>query len=79
MKNLRLPKPSIFNFKESLWFLDRGYDDCLHEVSPTGVTKLLTFKEKDFLVRLSENEKDLKAEILWGDANAADELEIKHI
>lgn len=77
MKNLRLPKPSIFNFKESLWFLDRGYDDCLHEVSSTGVSKLLTFNEKDFLVRLSENGKDLKAEILLGDASAWDELEIK--
>lgn len=78
MQNLRLPKPSIFNFKESLWFLDRGYDDCLHEVSSTSVTKLLTFDQRDLLVRLSENEKDLKAEILLGEASASTEMEIKN-
>jgi len=65
---ITLPKPPIFSFKEILWFLDRNYDDCLFVVSPNEVRRLVRFSEKKALISVKEGNKNLRIELLAGDA-----------
>lgn len=47
-----LPVPADFNFGECLWFLDRGFDDCLYQVDKSSVTRVIQLKEDPALVRV---------------------------
>lgn len=75
MKSARLKKPDIFNFKESLWFLDRGFDDCLHEVDKNSVTKAISYNDQILLFNISEHDDQLI--LKWiNDSGSIDGLEI---
>ncbi len=41
MPSSTLTKPQFFSFQESLWFLDRGYDDCMHAIKGQKVLKAI--------------------------------------
>ncbi len=56
---LHLPKPPNFNFKQIVWFLDRGYDDCLHKVEGNSVWKPIKTGNRKNLIRIEENHSDL--------------------
>lgn len=62
-----LRKPQIFDFKECLHFLDRGYDDCLYQLRADRVIKPLQADGKQFLIQIRESGDHLRAEVLAGD------------
>ncbi len=72
--NVIIPVPDNFSFKECLWFLDRGFDDCLHQVKGGSVTKLLRFGDGYSLLKIYEQEQALHIELLKG---KAEETEIR--
>ncbi len=55
---ISISTPKLFNPKECLWFLDRGFDDCMHEVSVNTVTKAAYINSVPTLFKceLKENE-----------------------
>lgn len=69
--DLLIPKPADFSFTECLWFLDRGYDDCLHRVHGPAVIKLLPAECGPFLMRLSDAGPHLRIEVLGGSTASA--------
>jgi DNA-3-methyladenine glycosylase II len=65
-----IPIPENFSFKECLWFLDRGFDDCLHKVQDGSVTKLLRIGDHGHsLLRISESNGVLQVDLLKGEAS----------
>ena len=69
-KKLDIPFPADFNFRECTWFLDRGYNDCMHTVKGNVILKALRVEGQAMLIRISANEDCLRAEILLGGAGA---------
>jgi len=63
---IQIVKPAIFSFRECLWFLDRGYDDCLFRISDGTVTKLIQLGTEPVLFRIREAGDHLQVEILKG-------------
>ncbi|MCA0364477.1 MAG: DNA repair protein [Bacteroidetes bacterium] len=61
---LTIPAPRIFDFNECLWFLDRGYDECLHTISDKKVRKVFNADNQNVLVEISSENEFLICEIL---------------
>lgn len=59
-----LPVPTDFNFEECLWFLDRGFDDCLYSVGKSGVTRVLQLSTGPALVCIEKEAEYLKISLL---------------
>ena len=59
-----IPTPKIFDFNECLWFLDRGYDECLHTISDKKVRKVFKSEIQNVLVEISSENEILICEIL---------------
>ena len=62
----KVPIPENFSFQECLWFLDRNYDDCLHEVRQDSVRKLLSINDIPTLIEIVEGDKFLIINVLEG-------------
>ena len=62
----KIPIPINFSFQECLWFLDRNYDDCLHEVRQNSVRKLLSIDNIPTLIEVFEEDNYLIIKILVG-------------
>lgn len=56
--------PADFNFGECLWFLDRGFDDCLYSIAKNSVTRVLQLTNGAALVRIEEEGEALKVSVL---------------
>src|SRR5690348_17252196 len=56
---IRIKKPPHFSWKECLWFLDRGYDDCLFTINGDTIIKLITAGNDNILVQVTEGKKHL--------------------
>jgi DNA-3-methyladenine glycosylase II len=67
--NLRIETPPIFSFKECVWFLDRNYDDCLHEVYAERVRKALRVDGELILFDIKESAGFLEVAILKGECS----------
>src|ERR1700749_4201145 len=52
-KKIEIPVTGIFSPKECLWFLDRGFDDCMYKVYPDKVRRAFRCVEKIMLVDIS--------------------------
>src|SRR5690349_1646536 len=63
---LIVPAAKIFSFKECLWFLDRGLDDCMHTVLESSVLKLVLINNKKVLLEISAAPEGVKVEVLKG-------------
>ncbi|WP_339812423.1 DNA glycosylase [uncultured Imperialibacter sp.] len=71
--SLSIPTPENFSFKECLWFLDRGFDDCLHKVKGGSVTKLLRIGGQGHsLLSISESDGALRVDLLKGEARESE-------
>lgn len=67
MKELmKIEKPALFSFNECLWFLDRGYDDCLFRIKDGAVIKLIRLEEQAVLFRISDAGDSLAVHLLHG-------------
>ncbi|MEM9324608.1 MAG: DNA repair protein [Bacteroidota bacterium] len=53
--SISIPKPNFFRFNESLWFLDRGYDDCMHVVDGGRIHKAIPGLQAPIPFELSES------------------------
>lgn len=62
----KIPIPKNFSFQECLWFLDRNYDDCLHEVRPISVRKAIFIDKVTTLIEVSEKDNQLIVKVLLG-------------
>ena len=62
----KIPIPQNFSFQECLWFLDRNYDDCLHEVRPDAVRKAIFIDNEPTLLEITEGNNQLLIEVLMG-------------
>ena len=69
----KIPIPENFSFQECLWFLDRNYDDCLHEVRSDSVRKLLLIDDISTLIEIYEEDKYLIIKVLIG-KNSGNEI-----
>lgn len=65
-EQLLIQKPSLFSFRECLWFLDRGYDDCLFLVKEESVTRLILLGNEPVLFRITDAGEHLSVQILQG-------------
>ena len=61
---ISIPKPDFFNFKEILWFLDRGYDDCLYRLTDDSIIKWIILSSNDYLIEIKDEGKDLVIDVL---------------
>ncbi|MEL6560783.1 MAG: DNA glycosylase [Bacteroidota bacterium] len=77
MRLIQIPKPAYFNFSECLWFLDRGYDDCMHQVLPDSVRKIIPTADGKHLIEVADNDNHLDVAILSGQATPGSEKKIK--
>ena len=68
-----IPIPKNFSFQECLWFLDRNYDDCLHEVRTNSVRKAVLIHREPILIEITENKSHLLINTLIGN-NAENEI-----
>lgn len=71
-----LPVPADFNFGECLWFLDRGFDDCLYSVDKSTVTRVLQLSTGPALIRIEKEAEALKASVLNRALNAEETIEL---
>ena len=62
----KIPIPKNFSFQECLWFLDRNYDDCLHEVRPDAVRKPIFIDNVPTLIEITESDNQLIINVLVG-------------
>lgn len=56
---LHLDKPTHFSWKECLWYLNRGYDDCLVTINGPTITRLFNTAEENLLIRITEEKEKL--------------------
>jgi len=66
MKKLQVSLPHHFDFDQCLFFLDRGYDECLYQLTDRSVHRAIDFKGE--LIPFSMNE--LKGELIIEVADA---------
>ncbi|MBO9660122.1 MAG: DNA-3-methyladenine glycosylase 2 family protein [Chitinophagaceae bacterium] len=68
---ITIAKPQIFSFRECLWFLDRGYDDCLFHIRDGSLTKLIKLGSEPVLFRITDAGDSLAVQILKGELTEA--------
>ena len=71
----KIPIPKNFSFRECLWFLDRNYDDCLHEVRPNAVRKAIFIDNELTLIDISEIDNQLIINVLMGNNHEKEIIE----
>jgi len=59
-----VPAPSLFSFAECRWYLDRGYDDCLHRFTDGAVWKALEIDGKAIVFRIEGTDAGLEVTLL---------------
>ncbi len=74
---LRIEKPALFSFRECLWFLDRGYDDCLFRVGDQEVRKAILVDGHPVLFSIREEGRDLVIQPLSGRVTLRGQSELK--
>jgi len=73
--SITIPMPDKFSFKETLGFLDRGFDECLYFVSEGSVSRLVGFPDGDGIMRVFQKGNVLRVELQKERVNDGD-LEI---
>ncbi|SDM35415.1 DNA-3-methyladenine glycosylase II [Catalinimonas alkaloidigena] len=68
MNDVYLPLPPHFSFDECRWFLNRNYDDCLHCLTPKGLSKAVLLDEELVVFSVEEAAEQLEIRLLHGSA-----------
>jgi len=66
MQTILIPKPALFSFDECLWFLNRSYDDCLHHITETSVTKAVIIDGQPIVITLTQDVNDIVVHVETG-------------
>ncbi len=77
MHLIKLKKPNYYDFSESLYFLDRGYDDVLYEVNKQWVRKALIINNQIYLIQINEEGNNLIINTFREKVDISDEKIIK--
>jgi DNA-3-methyladenine glycosylase II len=64
--SITIPLPQLFDFNESLWFLDRNLDDCMHKVLDKEVRRVIVVEDQPILISVSLKEDQLQVKQLEG-------------
>jgi len=51
-RNIKIPIPPYFSFKETLSFLDRGFDECLFNLTDNAVSKLIKLSDGKGIIKI---------------------------
>lgn len=63
-KRIKLSIPKHFSFNETLSFLDRGFDECLYNLTDNAVSRLITLSDGKGIVKVYQNGEHLEIELL---------------
>ena len=63
-KRIAIPFPTDFSFQECCWFLDRGYNDCMHTVQGNAILKAIRVEGQAMLIRITAGEACLEVEVM---------------
>ncbi len=74
MSSSTLTKPRFFSFRESLWFLDRGYDDCMHAIRGQKVLKAIAAAGDSVAFQVEEQGDSLLLEVSRDDPQLMSEV-----
>lgn len=74
IKYTRIPIPENYSFKETLSFLDRGYDDCLYHLSNQSVSRLIHLSGRKGLITIRQEGESLRI-IVQKDKVSTDNLQ----
>jgi DNA-3-methyladenine glycosylase II len=67
--SVAIHRPELFSFSETIWFLDRGLDDCMHKINQQSVLRLFVQKGRPFLIRIFLKNGAIHYESLSGQIN----------
>ncbi len=56
VRKISLHIPNHFSFNETLSFLDRGYDECLYNLTDTTVSRKINLSDGIGIIKISQNE-----------------------
>ena len=62
-KKIKLFIPKHFSFSETLSFLDRGFDECLYNLTDIAVSRLITLSDGKGIVKVYQNGEYLEIEL----------------
>ncbi len=62
-KIIKLPIPNHFSFNETLSFLERGYDECLYNVTDTAVSRFINLSNGKAIITIYQTEEYLEIEL----------------
>ncbi|WP_298712508.1 hypothetical protein [Chitinophaga sp.] len=72
-----IPASDPFSFDECLWFLDRGFDECMHTILPGRVRKLIPLPGNPVLADLREHPAGIEAILLEGNDSPETETALR--
>lgn len=62
-RKIKLSIPKHFSFNETLSFLDRGFDECLYNLTNNTVSRLITLSDGKGIVKVYQNGEHLEIEL----------------
>lgn len=62
-RKVKIPIPKHFSFNETLSFLDRGFDECLYNLTDTSVSRLINFSDGKGIIKICGGGEDLEVEL----------------
>jgi len=65
-----IPQPELFSWTECLWFLNRGFDDCMYKISGNTIRRAFDVDGEKILVEISHTGNELMLEYLTGEPSS---------
>ena len=63
LKTTKIFIPTLFSFHETLSFLDRGFDECLYNLTPNSVSKLINLSDGNGIITVKEKGEYLQIDL----------------
>jgi DNA-3-methyladenine glycosylase II len=67
MTTVPIPQPELFSWTECLWFLNRGFDDCMYKISGNTIRRAFDIDGEKVLVEISHTGNELTITYLTGE------------
>ena len=62
-RKFKISIPKYFSFKETLSFLDRGFDECLYNLTENTVSRLINLSDGKGIIKVYQNQEHLEIEL----------------
>ncbi len=63
---IRIPHPNHFDFAQCMFYLDRGYDECLYQLENNSIIRAIHLGDRSALIRVENHASYLDITILQG-------------